>query len=105
MARLGTDAHRYAMEAKYRLLKNNYRDDMKDKGNRYYVNERQLSDKETAILFERVREIMASEEFVVNPLSKLILDEKEFSLMDEDGKSKYMLELSKIYIEIKNKII
>ncbi len=105
MARLGTDAHRYAMEAKYRLLKNNYREEMKDKGNKYYVNERPLTDKEIAILFERVKEIMASEEFVVNPLSKLILDEKEFALMDEVGKNKYMLELSKIYIEIKNKIV
>jgi len=104
MARLGTDAHRYAMEAKYRLLKNNYKDEIKDKCNKYYVNHRQLTEEEISVLYERVREIMASEEFVANPLSKLILDEKEFSLMDEDSKSKYMLELSKIYIEIKDKI-
>lgn len=105
MARLGTDAHRIAMEAKYRLLKNDYKSQDKEKSNLYYVNDRQLSEKEMNILTDRVKEILASEVFVANPLAKLILDQDKFSLLDENAKNKYMFQLSKIYIEIKNKIV
>lgn len=105
MAKLGTDAHRFAMEAKYRLLKNDYKGKDKEKPNMYYVNDRQLSEKELEIITQRVKEILASEVFVANPLTKLIIDKDKFSLLDENAKNKYMFELSKIYIEIKNKIV
>lgn len=104
MAKLGTDAHRYAMEAKYRLIKNEYRRKAQEKLDSYNINDRQLTEKEIQILSDRVREILCSEVFIDNPLTKLIVDEKEFSLLDENAKNKYMLQLSKIYIELKNKI-
>lgn len=104
MAKLGTDAHRYAMEAKYRLIKNEYKRKAGEKLNNYYINDRLLTEKEIKILTKRVREILCSEVFVDNPLTKLIIDEKEFAQLDENGKDKYMLQLSKIYIELKDKI-
>lgn len=50
-----------------------------------------------------VRNIKESEKFVVDPMRRM-MDKNYYDRLDEDGKSRYILELSKIYCELKRKI-
>jgi len=65
----------------------------------YYLNNRRLVRDEVDRLKNQIKEIAASEEIVIDPLNKLICDEGFYSL-DENGKLRYMLELSSIYREL-----
>ncbi len=69
----------------------------------YIVNAKRLTEEE--ILYYRgiVEEITASESFVENPLERM-LDHTAFDKMNEEGKMRYLLEISKLFIHIKENL-
>ena len=70
----------------------------------YYLNNRRITSEEIDNMRTKIREIAASDEVVIDPLNKLIFDGKTFQTLDESGKLRYMLDLSKIYIALSNAI-
>ena len=53
-------------------------------------------------LYEKVRSILDSEELIINPIARLI-DQNEYDNMDNDGKQRYILELSAKFRELKER--
>ncbi len=53
-------------------------------------------------LYEKVRNILESEEIVINPISRLI-DSEEYDNMDNEAKQRYILELSSKFRELKER--
>lgn len=95
---------------KKRLLENNYSQysvRIKDQriGEVYFLNNKRMSRDQIKTLSQKINEIVQSDVFIYDPLNKLILDHEEFKNLDEIGKQKYILDLSNIYIDIKNKCI
>ncbi len=89
----------FAKEAKKRLATVTV-NDVGDE--RYFLNNRRLTQEEIAAMENVIDEISASDEFIPNPIGRFI-DKKEYELLDEPSRQKYVLDLSKIYIEIKEK--
>ena len=56
----------------------------------------------SAEMYEIVASIMDSEEVVINPLEK-VMDKEYYNSLDDMARSRYILELSKQYIEMTNK--
>lgn len=53
-------------------------------------------------MYLKVVEMMKSEEIIVNPISRL-MDDEYFATLSEEGKGRYVLELAKLYVELKNR--
>ena len=53
-------------------------------------------------LYAKVRETLSSDECVMNPIGRLI-DWARFEKMDQGERSAYVLELSKIYVRLKER--
>lgn len=62
-----------------------------------------LTDAHIAKYADIVRNIKESDQFVIDPIRRM-MDEAYYEQLDTDGKSRYILELSKIYCELKRKI-
>jgi len=71
----------------------------------FYVNNRTLSRSEIEKMSNKVRAILSSEENVNNPLLQIIPNKDEYNNIDNEAKSKYILELSKIYTKLRKKIV
>lgn len=56
-----------------------------------------------AELSERIREIITSEEIVINPISRLI-DSAYYESLDSEAAERYVLLLSDAYVSLKHKI-
>lgn len=104
MAKNYTDAQLYIIQAKKRLANNEYSQFVKEKYDVFYVNNKRVTKVQLDDMSAKIEEIMASDEFVYDPLSKLIVDKEEFLNLDDASKVKYMLELSSVYASIKRKI-
>lgn len=53
-------------------------------------------------MYAKVREMLSGDECVINPIGRLI-DQGKFSEMDFAQRNRYVLELSKIYIRLKDR--
>lgn len=77
-------------------------DYQREKYNREFnvtVNKQKTSDEQ---LYLKVRSILESDEFVINPIARLI-DQNEYDNMDSDGKQRYVLELAAKFRELKER--
>lgn len=77
-------------------------DYQREKYNREFnvtVNKQKTSDEQ---LYSKVRSILESDEFVINPIARLI-DQNEYDNMDNDGKQRYVLELAAKFRELKER--
>lgn len=99
-----SEAHLYILQAKKRLLNHDYSEYCTDKFDVFYVNNKRVTRNQLENMSLKVKEIMASDEFVYDPLSKLIVDVEEFRNLDDTARVRYMLELSKVYASLKKKI-
>ena len=52
---------------------------------------------------ERVRELLNTQEDVLNPIARL-MEDKVLTKLDEKGKEKYLLEVAEKYLKAKNMI-
>lgn len=68
----------------------------------YYLNSHKLTQEEINRINIIACEVAESEEYIGNPLGKLI-KEDEFYSLSEEAKLKYILDLSEIYLKIKKK--
>ena len=104
MAKKYSEAKLYIMQAKRRLINNEYADYFLERKANFYLNNKKISRAQYDEMRRIVKEIAASEEFVSDTLDKLVPDRKEFSRLREEDKVKYMLELSKVYTAIKKSL-
>lgn len=74
-------------------------------GEVYFLNNKRMSREQIRTLSHKINEMVQSDDFIYGPLNKLILDHDEFMNLDEIGKQRYILDLSNIYIDIKNKYL
>ncbi len=68
-----------------------------------FLNGKKLPLAEVARYRQLIAEVLAEEEFV-NPL-EILTDKKELSKMDEVSKQRYLLNMSSIYIKLRNSMI
>ena len=54
------------------------------------------------VLYEKVCRILDADEDTMNPIGQLV-DQDEFRRLDEGGRQRYILELSKKYRELKDR--
>lgn len=104
------EKHEFFKMLKKRMQENNYSqyaEKMKEEktGEVYFLNNKKMSRDQIKVLSVKVNEIVTSDDFILDPLNKLILDYDEFINLDEVGKQRYILDLSNIYIDIKSKCI
>lgn len=66
----------------------------------FFLNNKRVSLTEIGRMREVTAEILASDSFI-NPIEKLI-DQSEFERIDDEGKMRYILDLSSIYVCLKN---
>lgn len=104
------EKHEYFKMIKKRMQENNYTqysERMKEEkaGAVYFLNNKRMSREQIKVLSVKVKEITSSNEFILDPLNKLILDYDEFIKLDDVEKQRYILDLSNIYIDIKKKSI
>ena|SRR5690554_438935 len=93
---------------KNRLAANNYSQlAVKIKNQRlgevYFLNNKRMTRDEIRDITQKISDMLKSDEFISDPLSKLILNYEEFKCLDETAKQRYILDLSVIYNDIKNK--
>ncbi|NLL56596.1 MAG: hypothetical protein GX242_05245 [Clostridiales bacterium] len=106
MAKNISEARSYFKQIKQRISNNDYRNYTYNFDTEaYYVNNRRLTQRELEIMSQKVKEILASEESIKDTLFRIIPDTEEYSRMDEFGKTRYILELSKVYSKIKTKLL
>lgn len=98
------EARSYFKQIKQRIVTNDYQS-FSFGSEAYYVNNRRLTHEELEIMSDKVKEILASEESINDTLFRIIPDTEEYSRMDEIGRTRYILELSKIYNKIKTKLL
>lgn len=103
MNRKNSAGKNYILQAKKRLLNDEYSYINKENDENLFLNNKKITRDEMTELNSIVEGIMASDEFVYDPLSQLIIDEQEFAGLSETLKEKYLFELSDLYIYIKNK--
>lgn len=98
--------HEYFKELKKRMINNNYEEYavkmQTAREKQYFINNKQLTREQLGMLTEKIDEIAASEEFIYDPLTRMIVDGDDFESLDTDGKIRYMLELSSLYLTLKN---
>ena len=94
----------YILQAKKRLLNDEYSVFVKENDETFFVNNKIVTHEAIDELNAIVEEIMASDEFVYDPLSRLIIDEEEFNNLNETLKEKYIFELSNLYTYLRSKI-
>ena len=104
MTKYLTEAKLYILQARKRLMNNSYEEYAKERYDVYFINNKKITKVQLEDMQAKVNEILASDDFVYDPLSKLIVDEKEFNALDDYAKVRYMLELSEIYARLKKKI-
>lgn len=103
MARREGEAKQYIREARRRLLNMDYSKFRRRRDDVFFVNNKRVTDRQLEAMNDKVKEIMCSEEFIPDPLDRLIIDKAEFSLLDEGARLKYMLEISSVYLYLQNK--
>ncbi|HOO22897.1 MAG TPA: hypothetical protein PKY53_04375 [Clostridia bacterium] len=103
MAKNISEARNYFKQIKQRIANNEYRN-YNFESEVFYVNNRRLTQDELEVMSNKVKEILASETSINDTLFRIIPDTEEYSRMDETAKTRYILELSKIYNKIKNKL-
>lgn len=93
----------YFRELKRRLANRSYLNNSaaKERNKQYFLNNKKLSPEEVECITVKIEEINSSEEFIVNPLSRMILDTNDFDRLDDMGKVRYMLELSNVYLQMR----
>ncbi|MDD4315574.1 MAG: hypothetical protein PHC84_00265 [Clostridia bacterium] len=104
------EKHEFFKMIKKRLVENNYSDytvKINDErvGEVYFLNNKRMTSEQIRVLSVKVSEIIKSDDFILDPLTKLIIDKDEFMSLDEIAKQRYILDLSSIYIDIKKKTI
>ena len=104
MTKYSTEAKLYILQARKRLMNNSYEEYAKERYDVYFINNKKITKVQLEDMQAKVNEILASDDFVYDPLSKLIVDEKEFNALDDYAKVRHMLELSEIYARLKKKI-
>ncbi len=104
MTKYSTEAQLYILQARKRLMNNSYEEYAKERYDVYFINNKKITKVQLEDMQAKVNEILASDDFVYDPLSKLIVDEKEFNALDDYAKVRYILELSEIYVRLKKKI-
>ncbi|HHU42743.1 MAG TPA: hypothetical protein GXZ42_00225 [Clostridiales bacterium] len=102
------EKHEFFKMIKKRLVENNYSQvTVKIKNQRlsevYFLNNKKMTRDEIRDITLKISEMMQSDRFISDPLSKLILNYEEFKGLDEIAKQRYILDLSVIYNDIKNK--
>ena len=90
---------KYVKEAKKRLAESKRREDGEEI---LVLNSKRLSSGEIYKLNEIVKEIVASDSFVYDPLGKLT-DKEVFDELNDNEKLKYLLDLSVIYLKLREK--
>lgn len=100
------EKNEYFKMIKKRLANNNYNgfSENEDERNFHILNDKRITIEDYQNIAKITNEIIASNDCILNPLDQLIVDKNEFNSLDEIGKQRYMLQLSSIYIDIKNKI-
>lgn len=104
MAKKYSEAKLFILAAKRRLINNTYEEYFRERKANFYINNKKISREQYETMCAKIKEIAASEEFVSDTLDKLVPDRFEFERLDETGRVKYMLELSKVYTQIKKTI-
>lgn len=89
----------YIKQVKNRLINNHY---SVSNNETYYINGKKLSTQKTIEYNAIVAEIVASNDFIYNPIGRMI-DYDDYVSLTEEGKMKYIFDLSKIYLSIKSK--
>ncbi len=102
------EKHEFFKMIKKRLSENDYSQmTVKIKNQRlgevYFLNNKRMTRDEIRAISLKINEMMSTEDFISDPLSKLILNYEEFKGLDEISKQRYILDFSSIYNDIKNK--
>lgn len=104
MSKKNIEGKKYILQAKRRLINDEYSGFNKENDETFFLNNKKIPKEKMTELNLIVDSIMSSDEFVYDPLSKLIIDEEEFNNLDETLKEKYLFELSELYVYLKNNI-
>lgn len=99
-----TEWKNYVKQAKLHLRETEAKD--VDKGEQeeiFYVNSHRLTKIELKKIDESVKEIVASDSFVSDPLGRMI-DNSMYDTLSDSEKMKYLLDLSKIYLFLRTKL-
>ena len=100
MAKEISERKKYIREAKTRLQDNYYNIFGEDT---YYLNNKKLNGYQISELKRKIAQVVACDEFVPNPLGRLI-EEDVFEKLDQAGKTKYIFDLSEIYLKMREKV-
>ena len=96
-----------ARQAKKRLLTCNYTQYKKEKRvfsnmPEFYLNNKVVSQEEMCRLYERVIDILDTNDIITNPLARLT-DYEYYKSLDEDAKVRYIYGISSIYVYLKER--
>ena len=92
---------KYVKEAKIRLNQSRFQpvDDEV-----FYMNSKKLTKQDISRMNSIIAEVVASDDFVPNPLGMLI-EQDVYNDLSNEGKTKYMLDLSSIYLSLRAKFV
>jgi hypothetical protein len=98
-----------ARQAKKRLLTCNYAQYKKEKKAlsdipAFYLNNKVVSQEEMCRFYERVADLLDTNDIITNPLARLT-DYDYYKTLDEDAKARYIYGISSIYIYLKERYI
>lgn len=107
MAEIIVSLKELARQAKKRLLTCNYVQYKKEKvaySNmpEFYLNNKVVPQDEMCRLYERVVDILDTNDIIINPLAQLT-DYEYYKSLDEDGKARYIYGISSIYVYLKER--
>ena len=90
---------KYVKEAKIRLNQSRFQpvDDEV-----FYMSSKKLTKQDISRMNSIIAEVVASDDFVPNPLGMLI-EQDVYNDLSNEGKTKYMLDLSSIYLSLRAK--
>ncbi len=90
---------KYVKEAKIRLNQSRF-NPVDDEV--FYMNSQKLTKQDISRMNSIISEVVASDDFVSDPLGRLI-ENDVYNRLDNEAKTKYMLDLSSIYLALRAK--
>lgn len=99
MNRKNNEWKKYIKEAKMRLNQSRFQPLDNEV---FYLNSQKLTRQDLSRLNSTVAEVVASDDFYPNPLGKMI-DKDVYSTLNEESKTKYIFDLSAIYLSLRAK--
>jgi hypothetical protein len=92
----------YVREARHKLFKEDYGALREATGaQEFFLSHKPISNDEIKRLYKKVCEMCASDEYIANPISRLI-DEKYLSTLSPVSREQYVMSMSKLYVAMRD---